>query len=1822
MIISPFKLNSSSKCLRCITVTFFFIIQISFPEISFTQTIYKILNKKGSYRMNQEALKSNRINDKVNSAFSNIDSVTVIDFISVQSTSSNRINGKAINDFTTHAEYIENTTDAVNEIASEKPQALSVILAFKGKRITLNLVLADLFTPGFKVLSNNSFEVSKVKQGTSYQGIINGETSLATFNFFENEFSGLLCTQSEGNINIGKMIVPGTKTHILYSDNDIKATFSSGCETDGNISNTQKINSSISKYNISNSLGTSLPCVTEFWEVRYETYVSKGSNAQTVNNFVVSVFNVFNTLYQNESIGMRLNNIYIWTSQDPYPTNITGPPSTQKGKTIADDFSNRRTNFGANLALLLGNNYNGYAENDIHYGEWWTNSLCVEEYYHHAYCGGIINDGATNNGVNPYPNYSFAAWTTTHETGHNLGSRHTHACVWGSNHDQPIDGCGPTIDNEYSEGDIYKKICTTIGPIPAAGTIMSYCSLLHELKPQYNTSIDFTKGFSEEPGNVIRSIVSRCIATTCDGNYTCFDKFEPNNAYTSANLFYDGPLGTGTSDHNINANIGYQDDVDWYKVTLASCGSMTITLSNLPNNYDIELYPSGGSTQQVIGKSSNTGTQSETINFQSTSSATTDYYIKIYSFDPTKYSNASCYNLRVQWTSSSCVTCTAPSITTPPTDKSLTSPTGTSFSISASGSNNSYRWQYNKGSGWLDVPNSTPYSGTTSRNLIISSTSPGMNGYQYKCIVSSSCTTSTATSSGATLTVSTASSACNNDNSCAPKPLSITSSCFSTSCTTIGATNQTIPFYGGPNCSSLYRSDRTDDDVWFSITPTSASPVTIKVTPTSNLSNFDPSVGWYSGSCSAPSQVSCATAGVTGQAETLVFTPTSGTTYFIRVFSYDTGGGYSGNFDICVTAPGQANPLPDLIITNPQTSVNSVCPCGSLNVSYGVTNNGSASASSSTVKYYLSSDNSYSSNDVLLGSTSINSVSSNATISNNATLTIPAGTSIGDWYILIIADADNNVTEGTNGEANNVFANTIQTINCSGSADLTIHDLAIDYRYTSSPITPGTAIQLNYTSENTGSISASPIQIGIYLSQDNIFNSATDEYLGNIGRGILNARQTLTEFLNFTIPYCHPCGTYYVFLVMDDQNIITETNKDNNYSYIPFEITGCVTCNVSIPSTGLNFQSAGGSGNINVTAYQCCPWTATTTDSWITITNGFGTGNGAVSYSVSPCNSGGTRNGTIYVNGLPNQVTQSCIESCNGSQSFVWAAQAGSSVYSEYAYDATVDATGNVYMTGSVQGSCSFGNAITLTTPSSGPDVFVSKHNALGKIEWAANYGNTGQEQGLGIAKDNSGNIYVTGYFSNSVTFGSTTLTSNASNAEAAFIIKLNPSGVVQWAQKINASDAAGGTKITIDKNDNIFVSGNLNYSSGLFIAEYNTSGDQIWYHGYGSGPLVGINGISCDNTGNITICGRFMSSITLGATTLTAMSTIDGFIAKLNSGGYVIWAKQVSSLNPTAQNELKSVATDTLNNIYTVGNVDSTAIVGNIIIPLAHDYRAIVIKYDLNGNPLWAKASPEGFQIPVKIAIANDNGIYFAGYFGASMKLDTATIIAAGSSDGFIVRMDDNGKVIWMKGFGAVKSDEAYTIALNSNSDVFVAGGFSGSVPFGSTTLTSAGGEDIFLTKFKQCVPPVANITYSGDSVLCPGQSLTLSTTYCSSNVYQWQLNGVDIPAANNPTYIATAPSSYKVKVSAYASCETLSDAISIKSQGIYTFTGNGNWNVASNWSNNAIPPSILPSCYEIIINHQVGGECILNVPQTILGGKITVAPGKKFTVQSILIQ
>lgn len=81
-------------------------------------------------------------------------------------------------------------------------------------------------------------------------------------------------------------------------------------------------------------------------------------------------------------------------------------------------------------------------------------------------------------------------------------------------------------------------------------------------------------------------------------------------------------------------------------------------------------------------------------------------------------------------------------------------------------------------------------------------------------------------------------------------------------------------------------------------------------------------------------------------------------------------------------------------------------------------------------------------------------------------------------------------------------------------------------------------------------------------------------------------------------------------------------------------------CNAAITPSSQVFSAGGDTGSIAVTAAASCSWTATSNQSWLTVTGGAsGTGNGTVMLSATP-NSGAARTATVAIAGLAFTATQ------------------------------------------------------------------------------------------------------------------------------------------------------------------------------------------------------------------------------------------------------------------------------------------------------------------------------------------------------------------------------------------------------------------------------------------------------------------------------------------------------------------------------------------------------------------------------------------------------
>jgi len=163
-----------------------------------------------------------------------------------------------------------------------------------------------------------------------------------------------------------------------------------------------------------------------------------------------------------------------------------------------------------------------------------------------------------------------------------------------------------------------------------------------------------------------------------------------------------------------------------------------------------------------------------------------------------------------------------------------------------------------------------------------------------------------------------------------------------------------------------------------------------------------------------------------------------------------------------------------------------------------------------------------------------------------------------------------------------------------------------------------------------------------------------------------------------------------------------------------------------------------------------------------------------------------------------------------GAQSYEWqwATQAGG-ISDDNGRAIATDSQGNSYVTGNFDGNNTFGSTTLISNGAI--DIFIAKLDNAGNWLWAKKAGGTGNDYGRDICIDTAGNVYLTGYFySNTASFGATTLTNTASGYPDIFVASLDSNGNWRWAKKAGGINSDYGRGIAIDGTANIYLTGHF----------------------------------------------------------------------------------------------------------------------------------------------------------------------------------------------------------------------------------------------------------------------------------------------------------------------------------------------------------------------------------------------------------------------------
>ncbi len=410
------------------------------------------------------------------------------------------------------------------------------------------------------------------------------------------------------------------------------------------------------------------------------------------------------------------------------------------------------------------------------------------------------------------------------------------------------------------------------------------------------------------------------------------------------------------------------------------------------------------------------------------------------------------------------------------------------------------------------------------------------------------------------------------------------------------------------------------------------------------------------------------------------------------------------------------------------------------------------------------------------------------------------------------------------------------------------------------------------------------------------------------------------------------------------------------------------------------------------------------------------------------------------------------------SQTFEWAQTTiGFSNSGEKEIAVDRDGAGNVYIMGTLYGTITFGS-ITLYGIG---DIYIAKYDLAGVIQWAVKADGTNYLKGYEIACDNAGNSYITGTYIGTATFGTTTL--NSLGGRDIFVAKYNTSGNCLWAKYAGSTSSEWGLTIAIDNSGNSYVAGNFlstisfgsssvtsNGSSDIFLAKYTSAGNFDWAVSGGSGNHDEFAGVTVDPAGNIYLNGTINETANFSGLILVPDGESDNFIIKYNSNGtlargntedgydaigigvdnnndsytlssYTI-SKHTSTGNPDWTRSWTStgiiygldIKTDFNGNNYVCGIYYGTASFPPYSIVSSGGTDIFVAKYNSDGEIQWVNSSGgPGTAYARDISADLAGNAYIAGEYSISENFGNTILNSRDGIDAFVAKISGGANLI-----------------------------------------------------------------------------------------------------------------------------------------------------------------------------------------------------------------
>ena len=235
-----------------------------------------------------------------------------------------------------------------------------------------------------------------------------------------------------------------------------------------------------------------------------------------------------------------------------------------------------------------------------------------------------------------------------------------------------------------------------------------------------------------------------------------------------------------------------------------------------------------------------------------------------------------------------------------------------------------------------------------------------------------------------------------------------------------------------------------------------------------------------------------------------------------------------------------------------------------------------------------------------------------------------------------------------------------------------------------------------------------------------------------------------------------------------------------------------------------------------------------------------------------------------------------------------------------------------------------------------------------------------------------------------------------------------------------------------------------------------------------GTRPNSG-NAVAVDAAGNTYVAGsfgfdQFGGTLNLTTTNLVSAGDSDGFVAKFNSQGECLWARQIAGLQ---KDDAYDVVVRSDGSILITGEFLGTNSIGNTTLISHGGFDIFLAAFNSAGDLLWARAIGGTLDdFAIALAPAASGSAIFTGSFAGDINLGGGISFSSPDDDALLIKLDASGAVQWARSAGGPGFQLGSDVKVDAQSDIYWAGEFETNIMFGATGLTSPG-LNVFLAKY-----------------------------------------------------------------------------------------------------------------------------------------------------------